>query len=559
MLLRWLSTLREDVREWSPAQRRRLAVTSVFALLWATEIFVVQSVTLTRTYDPHWLIAKTAVRFALDVAFVTTCAMLLPRVVLAVASVVAVPVNLVLVTYCHYFQETLSYSVVASSWQEGVGVAGFGAAIVPWLAWILLGLSVAVKLLLLRAAGGGALPRRLRLASSLACVAFYTAVLVGLNQTDIKFANVRKCMASSDLMTTYGYAPAWIAEFVYFSDGALLEHALAQRQISSDKLSQIERHVELPDRLVVIQVESLGCSIVGHSTAGKEITPFLNRLRETSAFYRIRAIHYTCSANADFAMLNAVEPSRQMVPYKILGYPYGDALPHLLNGLGYRTVAIHGMSGAFFARAQAYERMGFSQRLFREQLRKECGAPLTNSIVADRDVFEISARMLETAKEPVFHFIATMSSHGPFRFIEPGEAEIYPSPSDVRQRYLNSMRYVDNALRDYFARLPKGTLIVVYGDHPANVARREFATDYSGTNEYVPCFIHVTGENLATRQETRGRAIATDGSLSLIDVANYLRKSVGCRSSIETDRTVRQSPNGDGPKGLAIHDRPGRR
>ncbi|NQU23956.1 MAG: LTA synthase family protein [Candidatus Nealsonbacteria bacterium] len=524
-------------------------MTSIFALLWATEIFVVQYVTLTRTYDPHWLAAKTAVRFSLDLAFVTTCVMVLPRAVLAVVAVAAVPVNLALVAYCHYFHETLSYSVVASSWQEGAGVAGFGAALVPWPAWILLGLSLVAKLLLLRAAGGGTLPRRLRAATGLACVGFYIAVLVGLNQTNIKFANVRRCMASSDLMVTYGYSPAWIAEFVYFSDDTLLEHALAQRRISSDKLTPIERHVELPRRVVVVQVESLGYSIVGHSAAGKEITPFMNRLRATSALYRIRAIHYTCSANADFAMLNAVEPSRQMVPYKIPGYPYGDALPHLLGGRGYRTVALHGMSGAFFARAPAYQQMGFSQRLFREQLCIECGARLTNSIVADRDVFEISARLLEATTEPVFHFITTMSSHGPFRYIKPDEAEIYPSPSGVRQHYLNSMRYVDNALRDYFERLPKGTLVVVYGDHPANVARDEFAADYSGAAEYVPCFIHVTGENLATRQETRGRPVATDGSLSLIDVANYLRTSAGCRSSLETNRS----------DGLAKRDRPGRR
>ena len=134
-----------------------------------------------------------------------------------------------------------------------------------------------------------------------------------------------------------------------------------RRDLLEQTLAGLEAQTRPPDHIVVIQVESLGFAVLDHVENGREVTPFLNHLPETSLFYRIRASHRIGSADADFAMLTGKAPSREMITYKIRGYPYDNSLPHLLNRLGYRTSSLHGASGRYYGRRPAFEQMGFSQ------------------------------------------------------------------------------------------------------------------------------------------------------------------------------------------------------
>lgn len=505
------------------APARWPAAIGAFALLWAAETFLVQHVTVVPSYTHVSYHLKLATRFALNLSLITACAISFRPILLAAVSGLAVVWNLGLLTYAGYFRQTLTMSVVVSNWGEGIQVADFAVSLVPWPWVLILGLSLLVKLLLLRAAGRPGFSLKLRVAGSLCCLAFYATVMLALGRTPARLTQIRRAASSADLMVTYGYLPPWLAELAYLDDDVMLRRALERRGLCSDKLTPLEPSLPLPERLVVVQVESLGFAILGYRANGKEVTPFLNRLHERSMFYRIRASHRIGSADADFAMLMGAEPSRDMNTYKIRRYPYEDALPELLRRLGYEAVALHGASGRFYARRGPFEEMGFSRLVFEEEFNREFGMPSGTFGVYDRDLFDLSARLLRAADRKVFHFLITLTSHGPYH-MEPGEGEIFPSPANDGQRYFNTMRYVDDQLRAYFRRLPAETLVIIYGDHTVGVKYGDFVPDRHGANDYVPCFIHLTGGNLALRQKTRDLSLARDGRLSLLDVATYLRR-----------------------------------
>src|SRR4029078_8074515 len=97
-----------------------------------------------------------------------------------------------------------------------------------------------------------------------------------------------------------GYSEVWAAEAYYLGNREILERAIEERQLKLDRLTPVESSFTPGKRLIVVQAESLDFSALGYKVNGEEVTPFLNRLREQSMFYRIQAIHFNGSADADF-------------------------------------------------------------------------------------------------------------------------------------------------------------------------------------------------------------------------------------------------------------------
>ena len=53
-----------------------------------------------------------------------------------------------------------------------------------------------------------------------------------------------------------------------------------------------------------------------------------------------------------------------------------------------------------------------------------------------------------------------------------------------------------------------------------------FTPDRWGGREFIPCFIYDSDQDLSKVQRTRGKPIASDGTLNVVDVINYLRAHV---------------------------------
>lgn len=502
-----------------------LAHALAFVLLWVVELFLVQKTTLISVQDSSERFLRWAprLRLMLDICFVVAITMVLPPLWLMVLSLIVFLVNLGLISHYQYFLRPLSALSLFHNWREGMktGRYTFGVRLTR-LSWFVVVILVLKLLLLMTMPDDSGLSPWVTAVIAGGAVVGYVVLAAVASYID-PLEKIRTTRGFGRLGVIRGYFITWLAECCYLGRHEVLAGAKRQREIVLDRLTPIETSVSIHRRLIIIQAESLDFNVLGYEANGQQVTPFLNRLREQSLFYRIAAARYIGSADADFVMLNGVMPSTRIITYNIPNYPYDNTLPQFLSHYGYRTAAFHGNTGNFYNRRNAFKQMNFSEIHFMEEMTSRDSLPSRTWGIDDRDVLEFSARRLEATVDPVCHFIITLTTHTPYTLIPTTEREIFAKPQSMAQDYLNNMRYLDNLLRDYIGSLKTAT-VVIYSDHSADPAvAPEFKPHWDGQNEFVPCFIYNTDEDLGSQRRTRGQPIASDGTLTLLDITTFLR------------------------------------
>jgi phosphoglycerol transferase MdoB-like AlkP superfamily enzyme len=517
-----------------PAFRGRYAAAAgLYALIWTVELWLVQYFTLVppQANSTKFTLFAQGVRLVCDAVFCFGAASVLPRFGRYATALLACFVELGLVTYADYFRRPFSLLTAVSQFQEGAAYAADIFTLIPtgWAAFLIAALIA--KLACTYVGGRGPAPYRRRVAAG-AAVAAYAVLMIALSMID-PLSKARDTRGLSRLGIMRGYTPSWIAEFWYLSGDSARQQALAEKANVTDRLTSLESPVPVGRLLVVLQVETFGWELANRRIDGVEITPFWNRLAEESMYYRVRALRYNGSADADFCVLSGYPPYSKILNYNLPSYPFDDSWPRFLKAYGFKTYSFVSDPGQFYNRRQNYERIGFDEISFKEELVEKYAVRSHELGVPDGDLFTVSLlrirEHLRDSTEPLSHFVMTGgATHFPFSTLLDSEKELYPGSHVLRENYFNSFRYFDNRLRDYIAGLPLKTTLVIYGDHPAGseVANGDFAPDRDANGEYVPCLIHVVGENIRPLQKTRDTPQAFDGSLTMVDVMNYVRNSV---------------------------------
>jgi len=509
---------------------RWLACMIVFVGVWTAELWTVQEITLVY---PNEVSAKFAlfapkIRLLLDVLFIATLSFWLRRRWLCLIVVGVFFAHLGLSTYFKYFPRPLTLVTITGHWHEGVQLTGSAWDMIPRRAALLLLAALVVKLAALFGSRRVTLPSNLAWLGGALTAAAYV-MLYAFTLLYDPLSAIQTTRGVGRLGEIRGYLGPWFAEWYYLHDGEILERAIEYRKLRFDRLTPHEADIPVHDKLVILQAESLDYNILGYKVNGQEVTPFLNRLRDMSMFYRVTAMHFNGSSDADFVALNGVSGSRHENTYVIPGYPYENTTPQLLARCGFKTYSFHGNSGEFYSRRAAFEQMGFTELNFQEELEQKHGLPGSHWGVTDKEVLAYSAQRLRNAAEPTCHFIVTLTTHTPYTFLAPGDKEIFPNPRNTVENFINNMRYLDNCLRDYITALGSGVTVMIYADHPTEEGDATFRPDrdgHGGGREYIPCFIYDTDQDLSKLQKTSHNPITQDGTLNLVDMINYLRGQV---------------------------------
>jgi hypothetical protein len=527
LFARLLSTARE-LPAFCLRKKHWFACMVVFVLAWTIELFVVQAITLVYPNDTSSKFAFWApiIRFVLDLLFISTLTVVIRRRWLLPMVTASSLIYLVLITYHQYFLRPLSLTTILSTWREGLQVGGFALDLFPKRVALFLALALAAQVTALLLSRNVTLPRNCAWFSGGVLAAMYLGLSLVANQLS-PLSNIQTTQGVGRVGEIRGYLGPWFAEWYFLSRDQVLQQALERRKVRYDRLTPIEANIPIHKHLVILQAESFDFNILGYRAGGQEVTPFLNRLRNMSMFYRVRAVHSSGSADADFAVLNGVIGSAHKNTYKIHDYPYSDTTPQLLAHCGYATYSFHGNSGEFYDRRTPFEKMGFEQFYFQEELESQFGLQGDRWGIHDKEVLTRSAQILRTASAPTCHFVITLTTHTPYTLLTAGDKQIFPDARTTFENYMNNMRYLDNCLRDYITALGRGTTVMIYADHPTEEGF-EFMPDRdrSGAREFIPCFIYDTDQDLSNVQKTRGKTVATDGSLNLVDMINYLRGQV---------------------------------
>lgn len=283
----------------------------------------------------------------------------------------------------------------------------------------------------------------------------------------------------------YGITPLYLAEFNYlYFNNNVKEEKEEEIEVKSDTKLNGEYSIDNPKNIIVIQLESFDEKIIDYKHNGKEITPFLNDLKDESLYFEnFYAQHINGSFDAEFSFLTSLYPINKNYAFKENDMEEFNSMVKVLDKKGYNSIAFHGNKEEFFYRDKGYLEMGFDKFYSRKDFSAQEGKIKDDTYfgINDYDFFDQSIEYLKDAEKPFFAFFITVSSHTPFDFYpEKEKVEEFEDISTTLVRdYFQSMAFVDKSLKMFFEKLKnndlyKDTLFVIYSDHTADVNKEEY-------------------------------------------------------------------------------------
>ena len=503
--------------------------TLALVLLWTIEVFAVQELTLVPMhYQTGWSEAKHwAARFTLDLLACAGMTLVMPRIALVALFFLSPLFFGTVLVYHGYFHQALSSLVVLNQTGEGASVFNAGLSLLsPY--YLLLLVTLGAKSWLARAGIPLGVTRSVR--PAIALWGAYCALILALNPLLKNMRTIGTWESVGGIGSVYGYLPTWAAELAFTSDSALVSRAIdrAEQDAKQDRGAPLRTEGSFPvrDRIVFLQVESLDEAAIEFRIGGREVTPFLNQLARRSFRYVVQAPKGTGSCDADFEALMGRLGSADIPTYKIVGYPYAKSFVEHLERLGYETAAVHGVTGGFFNRREPYQAMGFDRLTFREEFARDKLAPVESWTVEDHHLLAYAARQLNARPGRQFQLVITASSHIPYP-VEQSRKVFFPGGTRNEETYFDSIHYVDDSIRRFYEALPRGTTLVLYGDHTSQIANPavSYAQRMRAGVGCVPFFIVDVGEDLSSLQRTSD-AVARSCQLRRLDLLRFVHTRV---------------------------------
>ncbi|RYG74694.1 LTA synthase family protein [Lentibacillus lipolyticus] len=299
-----------------------------------------------------------------------------------------------------------------------------------------------------------------------------------------------------------------------FADGneipEIKEHV--EEKVKSDEESPLKGIAE--DRNVIfISAESIQSFVINNKVNGEVITPFLNSLvKDESTFYFNNFYHQTLqgkTSDSEFLVENSLYPLSRGAVFFTHGQNEYHGLSEMLNNEGYFTSVLHANNKSFWNRDQMYDSLEVDHFYGEEayEVTEE------NSIgwgLKDKPFFEQSMKYLQSMEQPFYSKFITLTNHFPFHLDkEDRSIEKYDSNSSTLNNYFPAVRYMDEAIEEFFGQLKqsglyKDSIIVIMGDHygisenhnkaMSRYLGKDKITPYDHVQlQRVPMFIHIPG------------------------------------------------------------------
>lgn len=290
--------------------------------------------------------------------------------------------------------------------------------------------------------------------------------------------------------------------------------------------------------LIVISMESLQNFVINNDMNGHEITPFLNSLtKDKDTFYFPNFYHETGlgkTSDAEFLVENSLYPLGGGAVFFTHSGNKFHSMAESLNEKGYFTNVMHPNNKSFWNRDMMYQAL--SVQNFYDV--NSYDVTEENSVgwgMKDIPFFTQSVDLMADMPQPFYSRMITLTNHYPFdldeedQFIPP-----YDSNSKTLNKYFQTVRYMDEALKSFFDDLKaKGlydnSIIVMYGDHYGisenhNAAMSQYLgkdiTPYESAKlQRVPFFIHIPHSGVGkVMPETAGQIDIRPTILHLLGV-----------------------------------------
>ena len=265
--------------------------------------------------------------------------------------------------------------------------------------------------------------------------------------------------------------------------------------------------------VIAVSLESLQNFVINNEMNGEVVTPFLNSLtQDKDTFYFNEFYHQTGlgkTSDSEFIFENSLFGLGRGAVFFTHGGNTYNSLANRLNENGYFTNVQHPNNKSFWNRDMMYKSLNIDK--FYDVNSYEIGeGEAVNWGMKDIPFMEQSAKHIGEMPQPFYSRLITLTNHYPFYLDEEDKMiNEYDSNSGTLNRYFQTVRYMDEAVKVFFEQLKEqgvydNSIIVMYGDHYGisenhNKAMsmyldKESITPYdSALLQAVPLFIHIPG------------------------------------------------------------------
>ena len=290
-------------------------------------------------------------------------------------------------------------------------------------------------------------------------------------------------------VSVYGIIPLYFAEFYVMQTQATktaVEDGVDESEVIIEEDLSETYNLSNVENIIVIQLESFDEKIIDYQYNGKELTPFINKIKSESLYFNnIYAQHINGSFDAEFSFLNSIYPINRNYAFETNDMSEFNSLLNVLENKGFENLAFHGNEGEFFSRDKGYPEIGFDHFYSKSDFSIEEGKIGKDTYLGinDYDFFDQSIDYLKSVENPFFAFFISVTSHTPFDFYpeEYSVEEFEDLNPPIVKDYFNSVYFTDQALKNFFQGLKNNglfedTLFILYSDHNSEIRKESYSS-----------------------------------------------------------------------------------
>ncbi len=253
--------------------------------------------------------------------------------------------------------------------------------------------------------------------------------------------------------------------------------------------------------VIAIHAESLQNFTIGLTINNQEITPNLNKLIKTGIYYNNFYAQQGVGTSSDTEFTNAsslLPASNGTVFVNYYNNKYVTT-QNLLNDKGYYVFSMHGNVGDFWNRDVMHINMGYDKYYSKTSFNidETFGLGLSDESFF-RQVVPMIKEIDTEIDSPYYGTLITLTNHTPWKdYDKYGELDLTKTvkingetvvrdylEDTVLGKYLESVHYMDKAIGNFLQdmetnNLLENTVIVLYGDHDANINRKYYNYMYN--------------------------------------------------------------------------------
>ncbi len=263
--------------------------------------------------------------------------------------------------------------------------------------------------------------------------------------------------------------------------------------------------------VLVIHAESMMSNAMTQSFNGEEATPNLNKLAKEGMFFSnfYSQVSVGTSSDSELTYNTSLMPTKSGTAFVSYSDREYISTPKLLKEKGYYTFSMHANNADFWNRRAMHKSLGYDRFYSKTDYKvtKETSIGLG---LSDKEFFSQSIKKLKKINKEHTNWYGLMimlTNHTPFSETdkygefpvdiketitnEDGttEEKVYPYMEGTKLgNYFKSIHYADSALGDLITGLDAeglldNTVVIIYGDHDARLARKDYNRLYNYDKE----------------------------------------------------------------------------